>query len=187
MDIMNEEKPKSTVDEIIEKAKTSEAAGGASFMDPQPKQTKRARGRPKGSTTTESGAAKSDKTESKSESKKGPVIETKVFCYPIVKVMSIGAVSYTKDPRAACTPTEAENIAETMGVLFDKHLPDLLQNYGAEAGFILAMGQWTMRLVAIKKLQSEEMRKKAPQNPAGEARPTEGVSQSFDRDVTPML
>lgn len=180
------ESEKTTVDEIIEKAKTSESAGGASFMDPQPKVAKKGRGRPKGSTSDKKSSDEGPKISE--DVKKGPQIESKVFCYPIVKVMSIGAVSYTKDPRAACTPQEAENLSETMGALFDKHLPDMLQHYGVEAAFILALGQWGMRLVAIKKLQTEAMKKQAESEAQStKMRPQEATSfNDLAKDVTPM-
>lgn len=152
------EDPKSGTDSIIEKAKESEQSGATSFMRPEPKQAKKGRGRPP---KDKSDAKKeAPKQENKSEEKKGPFIETKVLCYPLVKGISIAGVNYTKDPRAAMSADEAEAMADAMGKIFDKYLPDLMQNYGAEAALCLAMGQYGIRLYAIKKLQQEEAKKK---------------------------
>ena len=143
---------------IIEKAKISESEGQSAFMNPEPKKAKKSPGRPK--------KEQSEKTEQKTETKKaeskGPMIETKALCYPLVKGVSVMGVSYTNDPRAALTAQEADQMAEAMGLIFDKYLPNVMTDWGAEAAIVMAFGQYGLRLYAIKKLQ-EETKKQQPQ------------------------
>lgn len=145
---------------IIEKAKISESEGQSAFMNPEPKKAKKGPGRPK----KENSEKTEQKTETKKAESKGPMIETKALCYPLVKGVSVMGVSYTNDPRAALTAQEADQMAEAMGLIFDKYMPDMMQNWGAEAALIMAFGQYGLRLYAIKKLQ-QEMPKAQPAQP----------------------
>ncbi len=184
MEIELDLKPES--ESIIDKAKQSEAAGASAFMNPEPKTAKKGPGRPKG--------VKSEKTDNKAqdpkkeEPKKGPHIETKVLCYPIVKGISSAGVMYCGDNRAAMTMDEVDNIAGSMGLLFDKYLPDIMQNYGLEAAFVLAMSQYTLRLYAIKKIKTMEAAKQQEKTKQ-EARPQGDVNMNGlapEREAMPL-
>lgn len=149
---------------IIEKAKISESEGQSAFMNPEPKRAKKGPGRPKKEFSEKS---ESKQSEPKKQESKGPMIETKALCYPLVKGISVMGVSYTNDPRAALTSQEADQMAEAMGLIFDKYLPNVMSDWGAEAAIIMAFGQYGLRLYAIKKLQEESKKQQPqPQRPA---------------------
>ena len=93
------------------------------------------------------------------------MIETKALCYPLVKGVSVMGVSYTGDARAALTAQEADHMAEAMGLIFDKYMPSMMQDYGAEAALIMSFGQYGLRLYAIKKLQQEAQKPTQAQKP----------------------
>ena len=156
---------------IIDKAKISEAAGASSFMNPEPKTAKKGPGRPKK-------ASEPKKEEDKKQDDTKPLIETKALCYPIVKIVSVAGVNYTKDARAALTPQEADGMAEALGLVLDKYMPDAMKNYGPEIALTLCMGQYGLRLYAIKKLQEEKLQK---ENAASQqnARPQEEVKNDL--------
>lgn len=146
---------------IIEKAKISESEGQSAFMNPEPKKAKKGPGRPK-----KDNAEKSEqKSEPRKQEPKGPMIETKALCYPLVKGVSVMGVSYTGDARAALTAQEADHMAEAMGLIFDKYMPSMMQDYGAEAALIMSFGQYGLRLYAIKKLQQEAQKPTQAQKP----------------------
>lgn len=156
---------------IIEKAKISEAEGQSAFMNPEPKKAKKGPGRPK-KENSEKSETKPHEPKKQTE-QKGPMIETKALCYPLVKGVSVIGVSYTGDPRAALSAQEADQMAEAMGLIFDKYMPDMMQNWGAEAALVMAFGQYGLRLYAIKKLQQETQR---PQ-------PTQQKQPEFQQEI----
>lgn len=139
---------------IIEKAKISESEGATAFMNPEPKKAKKRPGRPKNSEKSD----EPKKEENKKAESKGPMIETKALCYPLVKGVSVMGVSYTGDPRAALSAQEADAMAEAMGAIFDKYMPNVMQDWGAEAALVMSFGQYGLRLYAIKKLQEESLK-----------------------------
>ena len=143
---------------IIDKAKISESEGQSAFMNPEPKRAKKGPGRPKNSEKT----SEPKKDENKKQESKGPMIETKALCYPLVKGISVMGVSYTGDARAALTSQEADQMAEAMGLIFDKYLPNVMSDWGAEAAIVMAFGQYGLRLYAIKKLQQESQKTQPP-------------------------
>jgi len=176
------QKEDSKLTDLIDKAKESEERGQSSFMNPgdKPKAKRGRKPKPKEApgTKAESGAkSEQDRTSSK--------IDTKFFCLPITGAMSSVAVGYTKDPRAAMTQSEAMSMAEAMGLVLDKYLPDLLSNYGPEFMLCTALSQWGIRLMAIKKLQAEAA-KNRQESPLKEARPVDEVKNNLDREPTPV-
>lgn len=164
---METQTQKTEAESIIEKAKISEESGGSQFMNPQPKEIKKGRGRPKKVDSEKSQAESPKKTEEKS----GPKINipTKTLMYPAVKMISMGGVSFTGDARAAVTSDEADAMAEALGMLADKWMPDLMASWGPEAMCALVFAQYGTRLYAIKKLQEEKLRQTA--TPTPQARP----------------
>lgn len=171
-------KPES--ESIIEKAKQSEAAGASAFMNPEPKLAKKGPGRPKGAKSE----TKSKDERPKDEPKKA-FIETKVLCYPIAKAVSIAGVSYTGDPRAAMSPDEAEMVAGALGGILDKYLPDAMQSFGAEIALTVAMGQYGLRLYAIKKSNDDAKRRAEGARSQAEHKSSADVTD-LATDVTPM-
>lgn len=162
---METEIQKSPTDEIIENAKKTEELGATSFMEPKVKEVKK-RGRPPKDKTLKSEESK------KQDNKAGPDtsgpafdIPTKTLCYLPGKMVSSWGVAYTRDPRAAMTGDELEAFATGLGMVIDKHLPDAMKNYGPELMFAMALTQYGVRILAIKKIQAEN-RAKQSQNAA---------------------
>lgn len=182
------ETEKSTTEQIIEKAKESEAAGASAFMNPEPKKAKGKPGRPKGSASVSSSAKSREtgadsKTDGKKEEKPQFEIPTKVLCYPIVKGISVGGVYYTNNPRAAMTPDEAEAMAQALGMVLDKYMPDAMKNFGPEMALAFSLGQYGIRLYAIKKVMEAEQAKKAPShNPEAPRPQSEHVQNNLVAD-----
>ena len=97
----------------------------------------------------------------KAESKKSTQeLPTKILCYPIVKVVSVSGELALKDKRAAMQPAEIELMAESMAVVFDKYLPQILGQYGAEIALCTAFAQYGTRLWMLS-LQQQKERKEA--------------------------
>lgn len=141
-------------EEIIKKAEENEKSSESQFMSPKDKKSEKKRGRPKKEFKDEE--LKKDNPE-----KEAPKfnIPTKVICYPITKAISAAGVSYTNEPRAALTPDEAEGMAEALGLILDKYMPDVGNKYGPELMLSLSLGQYGLRLYAIKKLKEEQLKK----------------------------
>lgn len=172
MEIM-EETPISKTDEIIKNAKISAEAGGAGFMDPQPKVSKGKRGRPPGS-----------KSEKRSSLKDGPVkepgaapgpektafsIPSSVLCIPLVKGVSVAAVAYTRDSRSAMLADEAEAMANAMGMVMDKWMPDMVAKWGPELALGICASQYGLRLYALKKQRDAFIASKMAEKAAADA------------------
>lgn len=143
----------SPTEELIKKAKESEDSGAHAFMQPEVKQAKRGRGRPKKDGSTSEASPKKEAASSKKDEAPKFDIPTKMLCYPIVKGISSAGVNYCKDPRAALTPSEADDMAGALGMILDKYMPDAAANYGPELMLGLSFGQYALRLHAIKELQ----------------------------------
>ena len=180
------ETEKTSSEQIIEKAKESEAVGASAFMNPEPKKAKGKPGRPKGSSGSSSiGKTSEPKKEEREDKKAEPKFEipTKVLCYPIVKGISVGGVYYTNNPRAAMTPDEAEAMAQALGMVLDKYMPDAMKNFGPEMALAFSLGQYGIRLYAIKKVMEAEQAKKAPQhNPEAPRPQSEHVQNNLVAD-----
>ena len=161
---------------IIEKAKISESENEGQFMNPAPR-TKKSRGRPKKEKSEN--LFSGEKQENKSQDT-GPRIETKVLCYPIVKVISNVSVTVVKDKRAAMTFEEADSIAESMGKVFDKYIPELLGNYGAEMAFALAVGSYSTRLYLLAQAKKKEVEMMQAASTAQKAQEQQRDSSSVD-------
>lgn len=101
-----------------------------------------------------------------SQPTQGMGIQSKEIAKPIVQLISSSAVSYVGDPRASMTPDEMDNIAGAMGLLIDKYAPTILNQYGAEAMLLMAMGSYSMRIMAMKKvLEMERINNQIPPEP----------------------
>lgn len=99
-------------------------------------------------------------------------IPTKALCYPFIKVLSSAGVSYTNEPRAAIGAEEAEGMASALGMVLDKYLPDAMAKWGPELVLGASLGQYGLRIYAIKKLQIDKMRmQQAASQPTNGARP----------------
>lgn len=144
-------------EEIIKKAEENEKSSESQFMSPKEKKTEKKRGRPSKSAQSE----KSDDIKKENIEKENPKfnIPTKVVCYPITKAVSALGVSYTNEPKAALTPDEADAMAEAMGLILDKYMPDIGNKYGPELMLGLSLGQYGLRLYAIKKLKEEQLKR----------------------------
>lgn len=168
-----EQELKTPSDEIIEKAKESESISGSNFMDPKiKKEKKETRGRPKKDKTQQNA---SEKIENKDQEPKFN-IPTKVLCYPVCRAVSSFGVSFTNNPQAGMTPDEIEGLASSLGLVFDKYLPDAMSKYGPELALSFSLGQYGLRLYAIKKLMQEQaaknnMQHARPINPDQKAPP----------------
>lgn len=151
--IENEKEPTPAAAEILEKAEAVDKAD----------QVKK-RGRPKKTFTDNKQENKKENTETKSHTNTLP---TKILCYPLVKCVSVGGELALKDKRAAMQPAEIEIMAESMAVVFDKHLPQLLGQYGAEIALCTAFAQYGTRLWLLSLQQKKERQEAASafQNP----------------------
>lgn len=185
---MEIENQKSEAELIIESAKLAESEAKP-FTSPI--KQKRKPGRPKNSEKAEAGPKESEKKAEGGEPQKPQFnIPTKVICYPIVKVVSAVGVSYVGDPRAALSADEAEGMAGAIGMVLDKYMPDAMSKYGPELVLGLSLGQYGLRLYAIKKLQQEKLMREAAMKaqPQAEARPQEGASTlNFDEPQSGAL
>lgn len=143
--------------DLIEKAKLSESQGTSNFMDPKPRVGKKRGPKPK-----------SEKIEVKSENKdskpENPAfnIPTQILCIPFARGVSSLGVNYIGDPRAGMTAGELNELATAMGLVLDKYMPDIGKNYGPELMLSFALGQYGIRLMAMKKLQNIERAKNDP-------------------------
>lgn len=160
---METDNQRTPTDEIIEKAKQTEAAGSPSFMEPEVKEKKR-KGRPPGSNKSKGFTASTDKKESPGNTQTESAvpkfdIPTKTLCYLPGKALSGWGVSYLGDPKAAMTPDELEAFATGLGMVIDKHLPDAMKNYGPELMFAMSLTQYGVRIMAMKKLRMMHMAK----------------------------
>ena len=155
------------IDKIATEAKIADA--GASFMEPGTK-AKAKKGRP-----TKEEAAKRSKEQKESAlgntaqassqaqpQQSAPMgIPSKEIAKPVAGFISNMGVSYVGDPRAGMTPDELEMMATAMGMVMDKYLPTVMGQYGAEAMLILSLGQYGVRIMAMKKYLDQEKQEKA--------------------------
>jgi hypothetical protein len=98
------------------------------------------------------------------------VISSKEIGRPIAQFISSTAISYVEDPRAGMTPDELENLSMALGLVMDKYMPDLLNKYGPEAMLCICLGQYGIRVMAMKKYLDAEKKSQAqkvmtPENP----------------------
>lgn len=141
--------------EILDKAREAD----------QPQAPKRGRGRPKKDEQNQK--TSSAKAESKND--KTHNIPTKIICYPIVKGISMTAAIALKDKRAEMNMTEAEFMAEGMAQVFDKHLPAILGQYGAEIVLLTAFAQYGARLTILsQQIKAEKRAQQGSQPPPPE-------------------
>ena len=83
-------------------------------------------------------------------------IPSKEIAKPFCQLISKAGAAYVEDQRAQMTPEELENVANAMGMVMDKWMPFLSNQYGAELYLVVALGSWGTRLYAFKKLKAEE-------------------------------
>lgn len=155
---------KTPSDEIIEKAKESESISGSNFMDPKiKKEKKETRGRPRKNADQTKDAPKTENKSQNSDPKFN--IPTKVLCYPVCRAVSSFGVSYTNNPQAGMTSDEIEGLASSLGLVLDKYLPDAMSKFGPELILAFNLGQYGLRLYAIKKLMQEREVKPSQMRP----------------------
>lgn len=154
---METEIQKPSSEELINQAREFDA--GKSNLKSEPKVGGKKRGpyKPREKSAKDTRPEKPPIEEQKQDAPKFN-IPTEALCYPVVKAMSGMAVAYTKEPRAAMTPDEAEGIAKAMGMVLDKYLPDVASKYGPELVLGVSLGQYGLRLYAIKQVQAQAMR-----------------------------
>lgn len=155
-------------EQIIENAKkTEEVTQVQGSMIPPAKEPKKGRGRPPGSGKKQDASNSHQKNEENVKDAPRPQfnIPTKVICYPLIKGVSAAGVSFVGDPRAAISADEAEGMAEALGMVLDKYMPDAMAKWGPELVLGMNLGQYGLRLYAMKKLKMEEVARKQPPVP----------------------
>lgn len=146
LEIIEEKEVSPATSEILEKAEA------ADNLD----KVKKQRGRPRKDASQAGGS----QPKAEFKSKPNNELPTKILCYPIVKVVSVSGELALKDKRAAMQPAEIELMAESMAVVFDKYLPQILGQYGAEIALCTAFAQYGTRLWMLS-LQQQKERKEA--------------------------
>lgn len=140
----NQELPKSRISQLAENAKVNATSPG--FMEPGSK-VKGKRGRP----------AKTEEQKAESKAKEKPKeIPTKELVKPLVTMLSTLAVAYVEDERAAMKPAEIEAGSEAIGMILDKYMPDICNDYGPFIMAGMVFGPWGMKVYAFKKLKAFE-------------------------------
>lgn len=171
--------------EIKSSAQANEAEQ-APFMTPG---TKRGRGRPPGSRKRDQATTgKTDKTSgggttqgvdpSPQAPNMPPPIPTAKIVRPLVGVLSRLGEGYVDHPKAAMTPEEMEAICESMGLVLDKWMPLVAGQFGAELMLGVALGQYSLRIMAMRKYLDAERKKQEDMDRAraksGEGEPRTG-------------
>lgn len=149
---------------IAEMANEAKSVSSTEFMKPGSKK----KGRPKLTDQEKAERAKKQKENVKTDNPQNPQdnpqpqgIPSKEICKPLAHLISQVGVNYTKVAQAAMTPQELENVATAMGLCMDKYMPVIMTKYAAECMLVYALGTWSIRIVAIKKLVAMEEKKKA--------------------------
>lgn len=114
----------------------------------------------------------------------------------LTKSLSGLGVAIAEDPRAQMTPDELEAGAEVIARLMDKYMPQIMGQYGLEAGALMIFGQYSLRVVAIKKAKKLEAIKKEkefmekmrnPPPPPGPSAPKVPTNEGFENPPPPEL
>lgn len=151
MNMENETTPAKT---LIDQAK--ELEGDKELNSPMQPKPKAKKGRP-----PKIKAVHEDKSSNEIKKETTINIPTKVLCYPVLKVVSVGAVNFVGDKRAALSSDEAEQLASALGVVLDKYMPDAMMKWGPEIALGMGLTQYGVRLYALKKVIQDENIQKA--------------------------
>lgn len=133
-------------DDLIKKSQELDASPQTKLFDPEVPQAKK-RGRPRKDEPQKENLKKPETPRTDFINK----VPTKVLCLPITKVISSAGVAVVGDKRAEMNDTEIDSISDGMALVFDKYLPALLGNYGAEIALITALGGYATRLAILNK------------------------------------
>ncbi len=176
MELLNEVSNAPNTQKLDQIANSASESIGADAMAPGQK-VKGKRGRPSKEEQAKKAKMQKDSVLGPQPSQSGPqaspqasVISSKEIGKPIAQFISSTAVSYVGDPRAGMTPDELENLSLALGLVMDKYMPDLLNKYGPEAMLCICMGQYGIRVMAMKKYLDAEKAQKVknvttPENP----------------------
>ena len=170
-------------DKIILNAKKSESVVTDGPMIPKPKEGPKKRGRKPKAETEFINPKKEETKQDASETKPKFEIPTHVICYPIVKAVSVVGVNIAKDNRAAISANEAEDMARAMGMVMEKYMPDAMSKWGPELMLGLSLGQYSLRVYALAKM-NHEAQMRASQS-AEKARPVDDSNVSKIYSETP--
>lgn len=138
------------------------------FMQPEPPKAKRGRPRKR----DESGMNSDPKIASPPPPNMPPPIPTAKIVKPLVHVVSRLGEGYAGHPAAAMKPEELEAISESLGLVLDKWMPTIAGQFGAELMLGVALGQYGLRIMAVRKYVEDEEKKRKNQH-AAQAGPTE--------------
>lgn len=177
------------LDQLSTNAKISEKSS-APFMQPEIKETAK-KGRPPLTDEEKKRRAEEQKTKAKAGKSQaagpqvgpqpgpaptGPSIPTSLIMKPVAQFVSTLGVGYVGDPRAGMTPDELENVATALGLVLDKYAPMLFDKYAAECMLAIALGQYSLRIIAMKKALDLE---KAQRTKQFQAVQTDPVMKQF--------
>ena len=143
----------------------------AGFMQPKDT-TKKKVGRPAGSTKKEK--AEKQKKEAKENlevsqpEKDKPVVEipTSVITIPIAKSISTLGEQYAGHPKARMNDEELDSLAQALGLVMDKYLPDIGNKFGPELFLGLCLSQYAIRIKQVKNSVDIERQKVVMQEQA---------------------
>lgn len=177
--------PKSLSD-LAEKAKLVEK-DSPGLMNPGEKAAPKKRGRPLGSTKTQTQSATVPTSVGSSDQPIQNQIATREIVLPFVKLTSKACGAYVGDKRAEMNHEELEAVARALGLVADKWMPVLGKDYGPEVLLATTLGAYGMRVVAMKKIldAEKEAMKTAPAMPKDENAPL-AKSLSFPSELKSM-
>ena len=130
-----------------------------SFMDAGTK-VKKSRGRPRKDDSQKTSAfstSQAPKVEGTS-AQETIVIPSKEIAKPVIKVISSVGESLAEDSRARMSSDEIEACSEALGLVLDKYAPKIMKDYGPEMVLGITLGQYGLRILALKKMKQEEMK-----------------------------
>lgn len=187
-------------------AQANESGTGAGFMEPGTKtKEKGKRGRPSKEESAKKAAEQKKAAQgpqdpqNPQQTAQGPAqplppsAESLMAGKMLTKSISGLGVAIAEDPRASMTPDELEAGAEILARLMDKYMPQIMGQYGLEAGALMVFGQYGLRVMAVKKAKKLEAIKrekdfmekmKNPPPPPGPQVPT---NDGFEKPVPPEL
>lgn len=102
--------------------------------------------------------------EQKAKSQAAAAIPNSVIIKPLMPLVSAVGVSIAGHTSAALKPEEAEALANALGLVMDKYLPNAFDKYGPEIVLAMVLGQYGMRVYAVGKYR-DELNKENPEKP----------------------
>lgn len=134
----------------------------AAFMEPGQK-VKAKKGRPPGSKTKKV-VGESPSKKAAEPTQAAPEVPTSQILKMPLQMLSQAAVKYTEHPQAAMTPDELNGMADCLGALLDKYMPNAFNAYGLEIATVMVVGQYGLRVAACKRAV-DQAKEKAKENP----------------------